>query len=268
MDRIKLIETIRKRKSFLCIGLDTDLEKLPKPLLGYNSFDAITIFNKKIIDATKDFCVSYKLNTAFYENAGVAGWEAMEETVRYIGKEHLIIADAKRGDIGNTCDQYAKAFFENLHFDAITLAPYMGSDSLLPFLKYPNKWSIVLALTSNPSANDFELLKINEEPLYQTVLKRVSKLGSVDNMMFVVGATRAELFKEIRNIIPDHFLLIPGVGTQGGTVAEVAKFALNKEIGILVNVSRDIIYASDDIDYAEAAKEKAIFYQKQMMDFI
>ena len=270
MHRNILIEQIQQKGSYLCVGLDTDLSKIPKHLQGKS--DAVVTFNKAIIDATKDFCVSYKINTAFYEAMGVKGWEAMEETVNYIPSTHLKIADAKRGDIGNTSSQYAKAFFETLKFDAITVAPYMGEDSIRPFLEYDNKWTIVLGLTSNKGSQDFEMLKVQNEMeehlrseyLYEKVLKTIAKWGTQNNLMFVVGATQAAEFENIRNIIPEHFLLVPGVGFQGGSLEEVSKFAMNKDCGILVNASRAVIYAGDKENYAEEAQIIAEQYQVEM----
>ena len=270
MHRNILIEQIQQKGSYLCVGLDTDLSKIPKHLQGKS--DAVVTFNKAIIDATKDFCVSYKINTAFYEAMGVKGWEAMEETVNYIPSTHLKIADAKRGDIGNTSSQYAKAFFETLKFDAITVAPYMGEDSIRPFLEYDNKWTIVLGLTSNKGSQDFEMLKVQNEMeehlrseyLYEKVLKTIAKWGTPNNLMFVVGATQAAEFENIRNIIPEHFLLVPGVGFQGGSLEEVSKFAMNKNCGILVNASRAVIYAGDKENYAEEAQIIAEQYQVEM----
>ncbi len=270
MHRNILIEQIQQKGSYLCVGLDTDLSKIPKHL--QERPDAVVTFNKAIIDATKDFCVSYKINTAFYEAMGVKGWEAMEETVNYIPSTHLKIADAKRGDIGNTSSQYAKAFFETLKFDAITVAPYMGEDSIRPFLEYDNKWTIVLGLTSNKGSQDFEMLKVQNEMeehlrseyLYEKVLKTIAKWGTPNNLMFVVGATQAAEFENIRNIIPEHFLLVPGVGFQGGSLEEVSKFAMNKDCGILVNASRAVIYAGDKENYAEEAQIIAEQYQVEM----
>lgn len=270
MHRNILIEQIQQKGSYLCVGLDTDLSKIPKHLQGKP--DAVVSFNKAIIDATKNFCVSYKINTAFYEAMGVKGWEAMEETVNYIPSTHLKIADAKRGDIGNTSSQYAKAFFETLKFDAITVAPYMGEDSIRPFLEYDNKWTIVLGLTSNKGSQDFEMLKVQNEMeehlrseyLYEKVLKTIAKWGTPNNLMFVVGATQAAEFENIRNIIPEHFLLVPGVGFQGGSLEEVSKFAMNKDCGILVNASRAVIYAGDKENYAEEAQIIAEQYQVEM----
>src|SRR4249919_3231435 len=225
MTRQHLIDQIQLKKSFLCVGLDTDLSKIPPHLQSHP--DAIVEFNKQIIDATKDLCVAYKINTAFYEAIGLKGWEAMEKTVNYIPKEHFTIADAKRGDIGNTSSQYAKAFFETLNFDSITVAPYMGEDSIRPFMEYENKFVIVLGLTSNKGAKDFELQKMGTEFLYEKVIKKVAEWGTPENLMFVVGATQTEELSNIRKIIPDHFLLVPGVGTQGGSLKEVSVHGLN-----------------------------------------
>ena len=266
MTRQQLVEQIFRKQSYLCVGLDTDLTKIPKHLLS--GPDPVFTFNKVIIDATKDLCVAYKINTAFYEALGVKGWEAMEKTVRYIGNEHFKIADAKRGDIGNTSDQYAKAFFEFLPFDAITVAPYMGEDSVRPFLQYEGKWAIVLGLTSNKGANDFELKKMDNEFLYEKVLNTVSSWGSLGNLMFVVGATQAHEFINIRKLIPDHFYLVPGVGVQGGSLKEISEKAMTKDCGILVNSSRAIIYASEKEDFAEEARAIAQQYQQEMSQYL
>ena len=266
MTRDKLIQLIRERKSYLCVGLDSDLDLIPPHLL--NETDPIFAFNKAIIDATKDFCVAYKINTAFYEAMGVAGWATLEKTVHYIGSEHFVIADAKRGDIGNTSRQYARAFFQQLPFDAITVAPYMGKDSVTPFLDFPGKWTIVLGLTSNPGAADFELLPVGEEMLYEQVLKKVATWGHPSNLMFVIGATQADSFVSIRKLCPDHFFLVPGVGAQGGSLKEISTKAMNKDVGLLVNASRAIIYASAKEDFAEAAKEAAKAYQQEMATYL
>lgn len=266
MTRAELIQLIKNKKSYLCVGLDTDITKIPEHLR--QDADAVFKFNKAIIDATRDLCVSYKVNTAFYEAQGVAGWMAMQKTVAYIGTEHFKIADAKRGDIGNTSNQYAKAFFETMRFDSVTVAPYMGSDSVQPFLKYEGKWTIVLGLTSNLGAADFELQQMGEELLYEKVLRTVSTWGSADNTMFVIGATKSDWFTRVRQIIPQHFLLVPGVGAQGGSLKEISEKAINSECGLLVNVSRDIIYASGKEDYAEAARKKAQSYQNEMMEYL
>lgn len=271
MTRKQLVEQIRLKKSYLCVGLDTDLDKIPTHLQQHP--DAVFEFNKAIIDATHDLCVSYKLNTAFYEAMGLKGWEAMEKTVNYIPKDILTIADAKRGDIGNTSTQYAKAFFKALPFDAITVAPYMGEDSVKPFLQFENKWAIVLGLTSNPGSADFEQQKIvdavnNKEYLYERVLRTVSSWGTDGNLMFVVGATKASDFESIRKIIPNHFLLVPGVGFQGGSLADVSKFGMNSDCGLLVNASRAIIYASDKENFAAEARVIAQQYQAEMSSYL
>lgn len=266
MTRQALVDIIRKRQSYLCVGLDTDITKIPAHLLQEK--DPVFAFNKAIIDATRETCVSYKINTAFYEALGLKGWEALEKTVHYIGKEHFTIADAKRGDIGNTADQYAKAFFETLPFDAITVAPYMGADSVKPFLNHKDKWGIVLGLTSNPGAHDFELQEAGGELLYEKVLKTVSGWGTPDNLMFVVGATRADAFTRIREITPDHFYLVPGVGAQGGSLQEISAKAMIADIGILVNVSRAVIYADSTEAFAEKAGEAALAYQQEMKEYI
>lgn len=267
MTRAALIEQIRLKQSFLCVGLDTDINKIPIHL--QQQPNAVLTFNKAIIDATKDYCVSYKINTAFYEAMGKAGWEVMEETVAYIPKTHFTIADAKRGDIGNTSTQYAKAFFDVLGFDAITVAPYMGEDSIRPFLEFEGKWAIVLGLTSNKGAADFELQKmqmpgLTERYLYENVIETVAQWGTPDNLMFVVGATQASELTNIRRFVPDHFLLVPGVGFQGGSLADVSEHGLNKDCGLLVNASRAIIYASEKEDFAQEAAMIAQQYQQEM----
>jgi len=261
-----LIDQVKEKRSYLCVGLDTDIKKIPSHLQSHP--DAIFEFNKKIIDATKNACVAYKINTAFYEANGLKGWEAMEQTVNYIPSTHFKIADAKRGDIGNTSSQYAKAFFELLNFDAITVAPYMGSDSIQPFLEYKNKWTIVLGLTSNAGSEDFQQQKMGENFLYERVLRKVSKWGNKENLMFVVGATKASDMSSIRKIIPDNFLLIPGVGAQGGSLAEVSKYGMNKDFGLLINVSRGIIYAGDDENFAKEAGRIAKGYQEEMEQYL
>jgi orotidine-5'-phosphate decarboxylase len=266
MDRQQLIEQINEKRSYLCVGLDTDFNKIPKHL--QSGPDAVFQFNKTIIDATKDHCVAYKINTAFYEAMGLKGWEAMEKTVNYIPTRHFKIADAKRGDIGNTSSQYAKAFFETLHFDAVTVAPYMGEDSIRPFLEYKNKWAIILGLTSNNGAKDFELKKMGEEYLYERVLRTVARWGTADNLMFVAGATQVTQLKNIRKIIPDHFLLVPGIGAQGGSIKEVSEYGLNKDCGLLVNISRAIIYASPGENFAREAKAKAYQNQQEMSRYL
>jgi orotidine-5'-phosphate decarboxylase len=266
MTRDHLIARIKSKKSYLCVGLDTDIEKIPAHLLAER--DPVFQFNKAIIDATRDLCVAYKINTAFYEALGLAGWEAMEKTVDYIGDEHFKIADAKRGDIGNTSYQYAKAFFETMPFDAITVAPYMGEDSVRPFLEYTDKWAIVLGLTSNKGAQDFELLPVGQGLLYENVLQSVSRWGNAGNLMFVIGATRADELLNIRSLVPDHFFLVPGIGAQGGSLKDISEKAMNKDVGILVNASRAIIYASQHLDFAEKARDVAQAYQEEMAGYI
>ena len=266
MTREKLVEQIRSKQSYLCVGLDTDITKIPKHLLS--APDPVFSFNKAIIDATRDLCVSYKINTAFYEALGSKGWASMEKTVDYIGEDHFRIADAKRGDIGNTSDQYAKAFFETMSFDAVTVAPYMGEDSVKPFLQYAGKWAIVLGLTSNKGASDFELKPAGDELLYERVLRIVSHWGTTENLMFVVGATQADAFSNIRELTPGHFYLVPGVGAQGGSLEDISRNAINKDIGILVNVSRAIIYASHTDDFEVAARRVALEYSDTMKKFL
>jgi orotidine-5'-phosphate decarboxylase len=266
MNKSYLVNQIKEKQSYLCVGLDTDIQKIPKHL--QQQPNAIVAFNKAIIDATKDYCVSYKINTAFYESMGVKGWQAMEETVHYIPSTHLKIADAKRGDIGNTSAQYAKAFFETLPFDAITVAPYMGEDSVRPFLEYENKFTIVLGLTSNKGAQDFELQKVGEQYLYEKVIGTIAQWGSPENLMFVVGATQASELQNIRTIIPDNFILVPGVGFQGGSLQDVSKFGLNSDCGLLINASRAIIYAGNEATYATDAKEIAMQYQVEMSSYL
>lgn len=267
MNKRELVNNIQQKKSYLCIGLDTDITKLPPHLSGKP--DAVVEFNKAIIAATKDFCVAYKINTAFYESQGLAGWKAMEETLSCIPASHFTIADAKRGDIGNTSAQYAKTFFETLRFDAITVAPYMGADSVTPFLAYEDKVTIVLGLTSNKGAEDFELQKLQGgKPLYEHILESVVKWGTTENLMFVAGATQAKSFLHIRTIVPDHFLLVPGVGVQGGSLKEVSQYGLNKECGLLVNASRVILFASGGEDFAEVAASVAQQYHDEMKLFL
>ncbi len=269
MNRQTLINTIREKKSYLCVGLDTDPAKIPVHLQGEK--DPVFAFNKAIIDATLPYCVSYKINTAFYEAQGLKGWESMEKTVNYIPDTHFKIADAKRGDIGNTSTQYAIAFLKNLPFDAITVAPYMGEDSVKPFLQFEGKWAIVLGLTSNPGAADFELKPLAgeaREKLYEKVIRTVAGWGSKENLMFVVGATQSDEFINLRQIAPDHFFLVPGVGAQGGSLDEISLKAMNGEVGLLVNVSRDIIFASGGEDFAKLAGEKARQYAEQMQQYL
>jgi len=262
MNRSQLVSSINSRKNFLCVGLDTAVNLIP-PHLGY-SVQSIINFNKAIIDATKDHCVSYKINTAFYEAMGSKGWDIIGETIDHIPDTHFTIADAKRGDIGNTSSQYAKTFFETFNFDSVTVAPYMGEDSVRPFLEYENKVTIVLGLTSNKGAFDFQYQMIDGEPLFLKVIKKVAEWGTINNLMFVVGATKANDLKLIRQHIPEHFLLIPGVGAQGGSLEDVAEYGLNKDAGLLVNLSRAVIYASDKEDYQETASGVASKYALQM----
>ncbi len=266
MTREYLIQQIKEKHSYLCVGLDTNIEKIPAFLQSHP--DAVFQFNKQIIDATKDLCVAYKINTAFYEALGVEGWMALEKTVNYIPSTHYKIADAKRGDIGNTSARYAKAFFETIPFDAITVAPYMGEDSVKPFLEFKDKWTIVLALTSNEGSKDFQQQCIGEDYLFENVIKKTAKWGTKENLMFVVGATKSEDISSIRKIIPDHFLLIPGVGFQGGNLAEVSKYGLNKDYGLLVNVSRAIIYAGNNENFANEARQIALEYQTEMKSYL
>ena len=265
----ELVAQIKKKKSFLCIGLDVDLEKIPSHLL--NNEDPIFAFNKAIIDATHHFCVAYKPNTAFYEAYGLKGWKSLEKTINYLNEtypEIFTIADAKRGDIGNTSAMYAKAFFEDLAFDSVTVAPYMGKDSIEPFLTFKDKHTIMLALTSNEGAFDFQTKKINEKEVYKHVLETSKNWKNSENLMYVVGATKAEYFKEIRKIIPNSFLLVPGVGAQGGSLQDVCTYGLTKDIGLLINSSRGIIYASKDLNFAKDAALKAEELQIQMQLFL
>ena len=266
MNKQQLIDNISRKKSFLCVGLDTDVDKIPEHLFDVTD-DPIFEFNKQIIDATSDLCVAYKPNLAFYESIGLEGWDVLERTVDYIRTNYpdqFIIADAKRGDIGNTSAMYARTFFGNMDFDAVTIAPYMGEDSVAPFLTYENKWAIVLALTSNKGASDFQYIEEDGEKLFEKVLKTSKKWGTDENMMFVVGATKAEMLAEIRKIIPTHILLVPGIGAQGGSLQEVAKYGLTDECGLLINSSRQIIYASSETDFAEKAREEALKVQQEM----
>ena len=266
MNRIELIEQIKTKKSFLCVGLDTDLKKIPQHLLNDN--DAIYTFNKNIIDATAPYCVAYKPNLAFYEAFGVKGMIAFEKTINYLNKyypNHFIIADAKRGDIGNTSKMYARTFFEEYDVDALTVAPYMGEDSVTPFLGYDGKWVILLALTSNKGSNDFQLTTDTEgERLFEKVIRKSQQWGNIDNMMYVVGATQGKMFEDIRKVAPESFLLVPGVGAQGGSLEEVCRYGMTKDCGLLVNSSRGIIHARDGEDYAEVAAQKAKELQEQM----
>ena len=263
MTKQEIITQIKKKKSFLCIGLDTDIKKIPTHLLELE--DPIFEFNKQIIDATKDLCVAYKPNIAFYESMGLSGWNSLQKTLDYIPNDIFTIADAKRGDIGNTSSMYAKAFLENMNFDSVTVAPYMGSDSVTPFLEFKDKWAIVLALTSNKGGLDFQKIQDeNGKQLFEQVLYTSKEWGTDENMMYVVGATRAEELLEIRMIVPNHFLLVPGVGAQGGSLKDVAKYGLNSDCGLLVNSSRGIIYAGNGVDFAGKAKVEAKKLQQEM----
>ena len=282
MTRKQLTEQIFFKHSYLCVGLDTDPTKIPKHLSSHS--DPVFEFNRQIIDATKDLCVGYKINTAFYEATGLKGWESLEKTINYIPREHFKVADAKRGDIGNTSSQYAKAFFETLHFDAITVSPYMGEDSVKPFLEYKDKWTILLGLTSNPGAKDFELQKLSlpvetleegghiskrkEILLYEQVLETASRWGTTDNLMFVIGATQADEFSNIRKITPNHVYLVPGVGSQGGSLNDISEKALIDDCGLLVNISRPIIYSSAKENFAEEARTVAKEYQQEMKRYL
>jgi len=266
MNRAEIIEQIKIKKSFLSIGLDTDFNKIPKHLLKYEN--PVLEFNKQIIDATQDLCISYKINTAFYECNGLKGWQALIDTYKYLPKNSFSIADAKRGDIGNTSAMYAKAFFEasssEMSFDSVTVAPYMGKDSVTPFLNFKDKWVILLALTSNEGSHDFQLLKSKDDKLFESVIKKSQEWASASEMMYVVGATRGEAFLEIRKLAPEHFLLVPGVGAQGGSLSDVCKYGMNKDCGLIVNSSRAIIYASNGEDFAEKAREQAVLVQQEM----
>ncbi len=269
MTTSQLIEQIRLKKSFLCIGLDVDLTKIPPHLLATE--DPIFEFNKAIIDATNDLCVSYKPNTAFYEAYGIKGWQSLQKTIDYINTNYpniFTIADAKRGDIGNTSTMYAKAFFEDLNFDSVTVAPYMGKDSVEPFLAFESKHTIMLALTSNEGAIDFQTLNTNGKELYKTVLETSKNWKNSQNLMYVAGATKAEYFTEIRKIVPNSFLLVPGVGAQGGSLAEVSKYGMTENVGLLINSSRGIIYASNGTDFAEKAREEALILQSEMEEIL
>tara|TARA_B100001146_G_scaffold225150_1_gene246971 strand:+ start:2101 stop:2922 length:822 start_codon:yes stop_codon:yes gene_type:complete len=265
----QLVDQIRKKKSFLCIGLDTDLDKIPAHLKQLE--DPIFEFNKAIIDATHHLCVAYKPNIAFYEAYGLSGWKSLEKTIEYLNAEYpeqFTIADAKRGDIGNTSTRYAKAFFEGMNFDSITIAPYMGKDSVEPFLEFENKHTILLALTSNKGAFDFQTTVSDGEELYKKVIRISKSYKNSENLMYVVGATKAEYLAKIRNIIPNNFLLVPGVGAQGGSLEEVCRYGMSENVGLLVNSSRGIIYASDQADFAMAAKNEAAKLQSQMADLL
>jgi orotidine-5'-phosphate decarboxylase len=263
MTKAELVEQIKKKRSYLCVGLDTDIEKIPKHLLKLA--DPVFEFNKQIIDATNAYCVAYKPNMAFYEALGARGWESLQKTIDYIPKECFTIADAKRGDIGNTSTLYAKAFFQQLNFDAITVAPYMGEDSVKPFLEFKNKWVILLAHTSNPGSADFQLMESTRGmKLYEEVIAKSRQWGTPENLMYVVGATRADKIAEIRKSAPDHFFLVPGVGAQGGDLHSVSKLGMNGECGLLVNSARAIIYASNGEDFAQKAELEARKIQHEM----
>lgn len=264
--RQQLIEQIKRKKSFLCIGLDTDPQKIPDFLKEFPN--PVLEFNRRIIDATHDLCIAYKPNTAFYECYGAKGWQNLIDTCKYIPNNIFKIADAKRGDLGNTGQMYAKAFFDEansgMSFDAVTVAPYMGSDSVMPFLAYQNKWAILLALTSNESHTDFQLSGNGESALFEQVLQKSQQWGTDEQLMYVVGATRGEAFLTVRKHVPNHFLLVPGVGTQGGSLADVCKYGMNADCGLIVNASRSIIYASSGQDFAEAARAEALRIRQEM----
>ncbi len=266
MNRKQLIQQINKKKSYLCVGLDTDITKIPSHLLKYKN--PVLEFNKQIIDATHDLSVAYKPNIAFYEQYGAKGWEILEKTVNHIPANIFKIADAKRGDIGNTSNMYAKAFFETMPFDSITVAPYMGEDSIKPFLEFKDKWVIILGLTSNKGAQDFQFLKSNKKPLFQNVIEKCMQYGTADNTMFVIGATKEAYFEEIRKFCPDHFFLVPGVGAQGGDLQKLSQYGMNKDCGLLVNATRSIIYASNGKDFAEKAREEALRMQNEMKKYL
>lgn len=267
MTRQDLWAQIRQKESYLCIGLDADIDRIPRHLLQYD--DPIFEFNRQIIEATKDLCVAYKPNLAFYEALGAEGWRSLQKTMEVIPEEHFTIADAKRGDIGNTSSLYAKAFFETLNFDAVTVAPYMGEDSVKPFLEFENKWVILLALTSNKGSYDFQFAPQEQgEPLYKKVMKKAQQWGTPENLMFVIGATHPEKFEEIRRIAPQHFLLVPGVGAQGGDLGGLSYYGMNDHGGLLVNSSRAILYAGDGEDFAEKARAAALQVQREMARFV
>lgn len=266
MNRQQIIEQIKKKQSFLAIGLDTDINKIPKHLLKYDN--PVLEFNKQIIEATQDLCISYKINTAFYECNGIKGWQALIDTFKYLPQDTFSIADAKRGDIGNTSSMYAKAFFDpaasEMDFDSVTVAPYMGEDSVKPFLDFEGKWVILLALTSNSGSHDFQQLKDGDKKFFEWVIEKSSQWANADKLMYVVGATRGEGFLDIRKYAPDNFLLVPGVGAQGGSLEDVCKYGMNKDCGLIVSSSRAIIYASAGEDFAERAREEALKVQQQM----
>ena len=266
MDKKQLFENIKAKKSFLCVGLDTDIKKIPQHLLKEE--DPIFSFNKAIIDATAPYCIAYKPNLAFYESMGVKGWISFEKTIKYLNENypnHFIIADAKRGDIGNTSAMYARTFFEEMNIDSVTVAPYMGEDSVSPFLAYPDKWGILLALKNNKGSHDFQLTAdSNGERLFEKVLRQSQNWGNDENMMYVVGATQGKMFEDIRKVAPNHFLLVPGIGAQGGSLEEVCKYGMNSTCGLIVNSSRAIIYADSTENFAKVAAEKAKEVQQQM----
>jgi orotidine-5'-phosphate decarboxylase len=266
MTREQLIEQIYRKKSFLCVGLDTDLTKIPKFLLDCE--DPVFEFNKRIIDATRDFAVSYKPNIAFYECMGEQGWKSLKKTIDYIPADIFTIADAKRGDIGNTSNMYAKTFFETYQFDSVTVNPYMGEDSVTPFLQHENKWAIVLAVTSNKGSKDFQFMKENDKYLYERVIEKCNEWGNEENIMFVTGATNASELQHVRKLAPNHFFLVPGVGAQGGDMDEVVKYGRNADVGLLVNSARAIIYADNSADFDTVAGEKALELQKQMQNYL
>jgi orotidine-5'-phosphate decarboxylase len=266
MTRNTLIQQIRSKKNYLCVGLDTDPRKVPRSLEGFP--DPVFEFNKRIIDATHTHCVAYKINTAFYEVSGSTGWESMQKTADYIPSTHFKIADAKRGDVGNTASLYARAFFETLSFDAVTVAPYMGEDSVRPFLEYEDRWTILLGLTSNPGAADFELQTCGDGLLFESVIRKASQWGTTENLMFVIGATQTEWFSHVRTFAPDHFYLVPGVGAQGGSLKEISLKTLNNDIGLLVNVSRSIIYAGSGEDFELKAGQVAAGYANEMAGYL
>ena len=268
MNRAQLFEQIQKKNSYLCVGLDTDLEKIPRHLLS--SPDPIFEFNKQIIDATHQYCVAYKPNIAFYEAIGPKGWESLEKTLEYIPKDIFTIADAKRGDIGNTSSLYAKAFFQHMNFDSITVAPYMGEDSVKPFLKFKDKWVILLAHTSNPGSSDFQLIEsvVTGRKLYEEVIMKAQQWSTPDQLMYVVGATQTEKLQSIRALAPEHFFLVPGIGAQGGDLELVSKYGMNKQCGLLVNSARSIIYASPETDFAKRAGEEAKKVQQEMKGYL
>ncbi|MCE7043461.1 orotidine-5'-phosphate decarboxylase [Dyadobacter sp. CY312] len=265
-----LFDHISSKKSYLCVGLDTDIRKIPSHLL--KEADPVFAFNKQIIDATVDYCVSYKPNIAFYEAMGGKGWESLQKTMEYIPASHFTIADAKRGDIGNTSGLYARTFFDpsssGLDFDSVTVAPYMGSDSVLPFLEFEDKWVILLALTSNSGGSDFQRIESDGKPLYEHVLRKSQEWAGADRMMYVVGATQAKDLAHIRTIVPEHFLLVPGVGAQGGNLEEVSKYGMNSHCGLLINASRSIIYAGNGTDFAKKAEEEAKSIQQEMAVYL